>query len=122
MPQLRWSEPPEEIALHLMAGRGISFAVEYRRLWRWRRIDVVLFPLREALPLGRLPRPFADTPETHWIVWQSANWRGAPTALPCDAAALAQRLWLSPKIPGEAAVIEALREVVEASWRQGGIP
>lgn len=122
--------------MHLLSRRAVAFTVTYKRMMRSQQVDVMLVPLTEVLPLGANPRPLAGLPDTHWLVWQSANGQAIMSALPCDAAALAQSLNLTPQgapvlaqslklVPqgsAESAASEALREVVEAAWRQGGIP
>jgi hypothetical protein len=119
---VRWSSPPESVAQQLLAGQPVGFAVRYRHLLRWRRVDFALMPLRELTLMNDQFAPFSEAAAGHWLLWQSATGSAVTTQLPCDAAALCQRLALIGPDPQRAATMEALTELVEASWRQGGLP
>lgn len=67
-------------------------------------------------------QPFAEAAGGQWLLWQSATGSAATTSLPCDAAALCQRLALVGPDPRYTATTEALTALVEAAWRQGGLP
>jgi hypothetical protein len=118
---VRWSAPPERVAQQLLAGRPVGFAVQYRHLLRWRQVDVALTPLGELTLMNEEFVPFPEAPAGHWLLWQSATGSAVTTSLPCDAAALCQRLALVKPDPQHAATTEALTELVEATWRQGGL-
>jgi len=119
---LRWSAPPESVAQQLLAGRPVGFAVRYRHLLRWRRVDFALTPLGDLTLMNDQFAPFSEAAADDWLLWQSATGSAVTTALPCDATALCQRLALVNPDPQHAATTQALTELVEAAWRQGGLP
>jgi hypothetical protein len=100
----------------------LGFAVRYRHLLRWRRVDFALTPLGELTLMDDQFAPFPEAGTGDWLLWQSATGSAVTTPLPCDAAALCQRLALTNKLdPQHAATTEALTGLVEATWRQGGL-
>jgi hypothetical protein len=119
---VRWSAPPESVAQQLLACQPVGFAVRYRHLLRWRQVDFALTPLRELTLMNEEFDPFSDAVAGDWLLWQSATGSAVTTPLPCDAAALCQRLALVKLDPQHAATTEALTQLVEATWRQGGLP
>jgi hypothetical protein len=119
---VRWSVPPERVAQQLLAVRPIGFAIRYRHLLRWRQVDFALTPLGELTLMDDQFTPFAETADGAWLLWQSATGSAVTTSLPCDAAKLCQRLALVEPGPHHVATAEALTAVVEAAWRQGGVP
>jgi hypothetical protein len=119
---VRWSASPERVAQQLLAGQPVGFAVRYRHLLKWRRVDFALTPLSELTLMNDQFAPFSEAPARDWLLWQSATGSAVTTSLPCDAAALCQRLALTKLDPQHAATTEALTALVEATWRQGGLP
>jgi hypothetical protein len=119
---VRWSASPERVAQQLLAGQPVGFAVRYRHLLKWRRVDFALTPLSELTLMNDQFAPFSEAPAGDWLLWQSATGSAVTTSLPCDAAALCQRLALIKPDPQHAATTEALTALVEATWRQGGLP
>jgi len=118
---LRWSSPPETVARQLLTGQPVGFAVQYRHLLRWRRVDFALTRLGELTLMDKHFAPFGDAATGDWLLWQSASGSAVVSALPCDAAALCQRLGLTDRDPEHVAAAQALIELVQASWRQGGL-
>jgi hypothetical protein len=55
------------------------------------------------------------------VLWQLATGSAVTTPLPCDAAALCRRLALTDVDPAHATTTDALTQLVEATWRQGGL-
>jgi hypothetical protein len=119
---VRWSASPESVARQLLAGQPVGFAVRHRHLLKWRRIDFALTPLGELTLMDDQFAPFPEAAGGDWLLWQSATGSAVTTPLPCDAAALCRRLALTNPDPQQAATMEALTELVEATWRQGGLP
>jgi hypothetical protein len=119
---VRWSAPPDSVAKHLLAGQPVGFAVRYRHLLRWRQVDFALIPLGELTFMNDQFAPFLDAGDEKWLLWQSATGSAVTTTLPCDAAALCRRLALLGADPQHAATTAALTELVEITWRQGGLP
>jgi hypothetical protein len=118
---LKWSAPPGTVAQQLLTGQPVGFAVQYRHLLRWRRVDFALTRLGELTFMDKHFVPFRDVAIGDWLLWQSATGSAVVSALPCDAAALCQRLGLTDLDPEHLAATGALTELVEASWRQGGL-
>lgn len=119
---VRWSSPPESVAQQLLTRRPVGFAVRYRHLLKWRQIDFALTPLGELTSMDDQFAPFSGTAAGDWLLWQSATGSGVTTPLPCDAGVLCQRLELTKLEPHHTATMKAITELVEAAWRQGGLP
>jgi hypothetical protein len=119
---VRWSAPPETVARQMLAARPVGFAIRYRHLLKWRRVDFALTPLEELTLMDKQFAPFSESAAGDWLLWQSATGQAVTTHLPCDAAALCRRLALVEADPQHAATAEALTELVEAAWREGGLP
>jgi hypothetical protein len=110
------------VAQQLLAGQPVGFAVRYRHLLKWRRVDFALTPLCELTLMDDQFVPFSEAVPGDWLLWQSATGSAVTTPMPCDAAALCRRLALINLDPQHAATTEAVTALVEATWRQGGLP
>lgn len=119
---LRWSASPTSVAQQLLTGQPVGFAIRYRHLLKWRRVDFALMRLGELTLMDTHFAPFQGPAGDDWLLWQSATGSAVRTALPCDAAALCRQLGLTHLDPGHEAVANALTELIEAAWRQGGLP
>lgn len=116
---LRWSAPVEEIAERLIAHRPTTFAVRYGGFMRWQRVDFILTPFQELVRMDLVFPPLDGEPADNWLLWQSATRIGVTTSVPCDAAALSDRLGLFAPKGGELAARRALATLIEARWRHG---
>ncbi len=118
---LRWSAPVDEIAERLIAQRPTSFAVRHGTLKRSQRVDFVLTPLQELVRMDAAFPPLEGESAGNWLLWQSATGMGVVTPVPCDAAALSDRLRLVAPKGSELVARRALTALVEARWRQGAV-
>jgi hypothetical protein len=106
----------------MLVVQPIGFAIRYRHMLKWRQVDFALTPLGELTLMDHQFAPLSKVAAGDWLLWQSATGSAVTTHLPCDAAALCQRLALVEADPQHAATVEALHKLVEAAWRQGGLP
>lgn len=67
---LRWSASPEQVAKQLLVGRSLGFAVRYRHLLRWHRIEFTLTALTDLTLMDEEFALFDGPRPERWLVWQ----------------------------------------------------